>query len=381
MDAHRTPSGVVVLYNHSERLVKGEPQDLLADQGVIVCAHAIADALAAGNESVVLVPVTGDVEAALEPFPPTEWLVFNLAEGLDGRLFEETRMAWALEAMGYRFTGADAAALALSTQKARAKEALARAGVSTPSWRLFRHPQEVTEASVQGLPLPLIVKPVAEDASLGVGAESVVHSIEGLRQRVAYVVERYRQAALAEEFIDGREFNISVWGEPPEVLPIAEIDFTAFEGTYDRIVSFAAKWENESFAFNNTPVVCPAPVSPALERRIREVALAAWKAMGCRGYARIDMRVSPQDVPYVIEVNCNPDLSPDAGFFRAARAAGNTYRDMVLKILEVSLEHKASYDRNSTAERRQSDSGHHREGRRLQADGDRLRRGTLERVS
>ncbi len=381
MDARRKPARVVVLYNHSERLVKGEPQDLLADQGVIACAHAIADALTSEAVSVVLVPVTGDVEMALEPFPPTEWVVFNLAEGLEGRLFEEVRMAWALEAMGYRFTGADAAALALSTQKARSKEALARAGVATPAWRLFRHPEEVTEVSVEGLPFPLIVKPVAEDASLGVGAESVVHSLQGLRERVAYVVERYRQAALVEEFIDGREFNISVWGEPPEVLPIAEIDFTAFDGPYDRIVSFAAKWESESFAFNNTPVMCPARVSPALERRIRETALAAWKAMGCRGYARIDMRVSPQDVPYVIEVNCNPDLSPDAGFFRAVTEAGHSYQSMVLKILEISLEHKASYDRDSTVERRQSDSGRHGAGGRLQTDGDRLRRGTLERVS
>lgn len=381
MDSHGTPTGVVVLYNHSEHLVKGEPQDILADQGVIACAHAVAEALADASVSAVLVPVTGEVETALEPFPPAEWVVFNLAEGLEGRLFEEVRMAWTLEAMGYRFTGSDAAALALSTHKARAKESLARAGVSTPAWGLFRHPQEVTEASVAGWPLPLIVKPVAEDASLGVGAESVVHSIEGLRQRVAYVVERYRQSALVEEFIEGREFNVSVWGEPPEVLPVAEIDFTAFEGTYDRIVSFAAKWESESFAFNNTPVVCPASVSTALERRIRETALAAWKATGCRGYARIDMRVSVQDVPYVIEVNCNPDLSPDAGFFRAARAAGHSYRDVILKILEMCMEHEASYDRDSTAERRQSDSGHYRAGRRLQTDGDRLRRGTLERVS
>jgi D-alanine-D-alanine ligase len=156
---------------------------------------------------------------------------------------------------------------------------------------------------------------------------------------VAYVVERYRQAALAEQFIAGREFNVSLWGSTsPEVLPLAEIDFSAFPDPLKRIVSFAAKWEENSFEYLNTPVRCPADVEPSLAERIRDVARRAWQAIGCRGYARVDIRLSESGIPYVIEVNCNPDISPDAGFFRAARAAGHTYQTMAEHILEMLWE-------------------------------------------
>jgi D-alanine-D-alanine ligase len=344
-DSDDTP-GVVVLYNHSEDLIKGDPRDILADQGVIACAHAVAQALMESGARVALAPIRADVETALKPYPATDWIVFNLGEGLGGRLFEEVRIAWAIETMGYRFTGADAAALALSTHKARAKEALARAGVATPAWRLFRHPDEVTPECLADFPLPLIVKPVAEDASQGIAGGAVVRTLDELRARVAYLVQSYRQAALTEEFIEGREFNISVWGNPPTTLPIAEIDFSAFHDPLDRIVSFAAKWEEESFEYSHTPVVCPAQVTQHLAKAIRQAALKAWQAIGGQGYGRVDMRVSRDNIPYVIEINCNPDISPDAGFFRAARTAGYTYRDMAVKILQMALGQKRTYDSN-----------------------------------
>ena len=209
MDPKRQPSGIVVLYNASETLVKGDPRDLLAEQGVIACAQAVADALRGKGYRVVQVPLYGDVETTLIAYPPTEWTVFNLGEGLSGRLFEEARIAWALEAMGYCITGSGGNAIARSVHKVQAKRLLAAHGVDTPAWWLFRHPDEV-EPMVQDLSLPLIVKPVAEDASIGVGSEAVVHTADALRQRIAYIVEHYRQAALAESFVVGREFNVSV---------------------------------------------------------------------------------------------------------------------------------------------------------------------------
>ena len=192
---------------------------------------------------------------------------------------------------------------------------------------------------------PLIVKPVAEDASIGVGPGAVVHTARALCERVAYVVERYRQAALAEIFVDGREFNISVWGDPPQVLPLAEIDFAAFDDPYARIVSFAAKWEVDSFEYCHTPVLCPASVDPGLGDHVSDVARRAWTTIGCRGYARVDMRLGERDILHVVEVNCNPDLSPDAGFCRAARAAGYSYEDMVVHIAEIARRQHDAYDR------------------------------------
>jgi D-alanine-D-alanine ligase len=348
--------GVVVLYNASDGLVKGEPQDMLAERGVVACAQAIAESLQETEYRVTLVPLRGDVEVALAPYPPTQWVIFNLGEGLNGRLFEEARIAWALEAMGYRFTGSGGDALARSTHKAQAKELLAASGVATPAWWLFRHPDEVA-ALTDDLSFPLIVKPVAEDASIGVGPDAVVHTVPALCERVAYVVERYRQAALAEAFVVGREFNVALWGDPPQALPLAEIDFSAFADPYTCIVSFAAKWEEASFEYHHTPALCPALVDSGLGCCIVDTARRAWTAIGCRGYARVDMRLGDDGVPYVVEVNCNPDLSPEAGFYNAVRAAGYGYADMAAHILEVAKNQLYAYDRVCFTQRQVIHSG------------------------
>jgi D-alanine-D-alanine ligase len=329
------PDQVLVLFNASEHLIKGEAKDMLAEQGVIACAEAIAQALRAVGLRVELAPIRDDVESALRPFPPHEWTVFNLGEGSVGRLFEEARIAWALEAMGYCYTGSDGSAIARSVDKPLAKELLVAKGVLTPAWRVVRHADEV-EAHLGPLAFPLIVKPVAEDASIGVGPEAVVHSLPALRERVGYVLRHYRQAAMVEAFIPGREFNISLWGRPPEVLPLAEVDFGAIPDRHAQIVSFAAKWEPDSFEYGHTPVICPARTTPELGREVRRTALRAWSAIGPRCYARVDMRISEECVPYVLEVNCNPDLSPDAGFYRAAHARGLTYAQMTLRILQLT---------------------------------------------
>lgn len=381
MKSERESCDVVVLYNASENLVKGEPQDILAEQGVIACARAVADALRSAGYRVAQVPICDDVESALAPYPPDRWDVFNLGEGLAGRLFEEARIAWALEAMGYCFTGASGGAIVRGVHKARTKQLLAAEGVNTPSGWLFRRPGEVDALAAQ-LCFPLIVKPVAEDASIGVGPEAVVHTAQALRERVAYVTARYRQAALAELFVTGREFNVALWGgEPPQTLPLAEIDFSAFADPYVRIVSFAAKWQEDSFEYCHTPVICPAPVDAALGDRIEETARRAWAAVGCRGYARVDMRLGDGDLPYVVEVNCNPDLSPDAGFYNAAWAAGYSYADMVTHILEIARRQFYVDDRICNEERRPISIGHNGRSRRVQSRRVGLRRGTLERLA
>lgn len=328
--------GVVVLYDVSERLVKGEPCDMLAEQSAIGCSQAVADALRTAGYRVVELPIYTDLEPALAPYPPTDWVVFNLVEGLEGRLFEAVRVAWALDAMGYRFTGSPGAALACSTHKAQAKALMEANDVAVPPWRVFRHPSEVDGNLAPSLLFPLIVKPLAEDASLGISREAVVYTGQELRERVAYVVKRYRQAALAETFIVGREFNISLWGDPPEVLPLSEIDFNAIADPYARLFSFAAKWEEDSFEYQHMPDLCPATVDPDLRESLTAIALRSWTAIGCRGYARMDVRVSSEGIPYVLEVNCNPYLLPGAGFHRAARAAGYDYQDMVVTILQLA---------------------------------------------
>jgi len=337
---------VLVIYNDSERLIKGRPQDILAEREVVNCAHDVAQALASAGYDVEMARITADVEMALAPYPPSEWLVFNLGEGLGGRLFEEVRIAWALEAMGYRYTGSDAMALAISTHKARAKAVLESAGVPTPPWRLFCSADQVSDDSLAGLPFPLFVKPVAEDASLGIDVASVVRSMEALRARVAMVVAQYHQAALVESYIHGRELNAPLWGDAPALLPLAEIDFRSEFGQAARVVSYASKWQPESVDWASTPVTCPALVEPALEARIRELALASWRAIGGQGYGRVDMRVDEAGEPWVIEVNCNPDLAPDGGFFRSAKAGGYSYPQMICNILQFAMDRTHVYHRS-----------------------------------
>jgi D-alanine-D-alanine ligase len=145
-----------------------------------------------------MIPVSTAVELALTPFPPDQWLIFNLYESLAGRLFEEARNAWGLEAMGYRFTGSGGEAIARTTNKAYAKSIMTMNGIPTPPWWLFRDPDDAKSVQLDDFHFPLIIKPVAEDASTGVTEKAIAHATSELQERVAYVIDRYRQAALVE---------------------------------------------------------------------------------------------------------------------------------------------------------------------------------------
>lgn len=362
LDREALSRPVAVLYNAYDELIKGEPQDLIADQGVELCARAVVESLEQLGLEVVPLPFKETVEQVLYAFPPQEYTIFNFAEGMSGRLFEEARIAWTLESMGYAFTGSDGHAIALSTNKARAKKMFQDAGLATPDWWVIRHPDELVSLDQDDFPFPLIVKPVAEDGSIGLSSASVVKDMRGLKERLAFVVEHYRQSALVERFIDGREINVALWGIDPHVLAVAEIDFVGYEDPLSRIVSFDAKWQDSSYAFHNTPARIPADLTPRQSHAIHTAARHAWRLLGCMGYARVDIRLDREDVPYIIEVNCNPDISPGAGFAHAAQAVGYTYTGMVRKILMFSRRRTDVYRTGSAAQRWPLDHDDYRTG-------------------
>ena len=286
MGPTRGRARIIVVYNASPFLIKGEPQDMLAEQGVIACLQAVAAALA-GRYEVQRVPIHADVEVALAPYLPTEWVVFNLGEGIQGRLFEEARNRMGAGSNGYCMTR-----LAVEMRRPVPYTRC----MPNSCLRVWASRRRVAPASHLRRGggwsrFPLIVKPVAEDGSLGIGPEAVVHDLAALRERVGHTIECYRQAALVEEFITGREFNVSLWGDSPEVLPLAEIDFRDFADPCNQIVSFAAKWDATSFAYHHTPVLCLVSVDRRLAGRIQEAALAAWHVIGCQGYGTFYMRV------------------------------------------------------------------------------------------
>lgn len=323
--------GVIILYNDTPSLIKGEAVDLISEQGVVTCAQAVDQALSSQDLTTRLIPFSDQAETALTEYSPADWVVFNLAEGSRARLYEEARIAWLLEARGYYFTGCCGRTLALTTNKALTKYYLTKIGLRTPSWWLFHTTSEVVKSN--DYPFPLFVKPVAEDASLGIENSSVVYNLKSLQERVDYVIQTYQQAALVEEFIRGREFNIAAWGNPPQLLPLAEIDFQGIDAHDARIVNYAAKWLDASHEYHHTPAICPARVPPKLQRSLARSALRALDCAGVRAYARVDLRLSEENIPYILEINCNPDISPEAGFATAAASTGLTYQEMIAQIL------------------------------------------------
>jgi len=176
---------------------------------------------------------------------------------------------------------------------------------------------------------PVILKPILQDASIGIDQESIFMDDSSLRDGIEEFFNRFG-TLLVEEYIAGREFNISIFGYPsPRVLPIAEIDFSAFPEELFPIVGYRAKWDRASFEYSHTPRKSPQGLSPPLRERIERIALECFHLLMLRDYGRIDMRVNDCEQIYVLEVNANPCLSPDAGFAAAIQQSGMTYTDMV----------------------------------------------------
>lgn len=327
------PVSILVLYTQVDSVIKGEAIDLIADQEPARVAQEIANGLEDLGYRTACVGVTGDVAAAVAPFDPAGWVVFNLCESLGGDSAMEASVPPILEAHGLAYTGSPAATMAACLDKAGAKARLAAQGLPTPHYAVMSSPMERCD-----VPLPALVKPLAEDASLGITLDSIVRDRAALAGQVAYILERYQQPALVEEFIPGREFNAAIWGnDSPEPLPLQEISYEDISDPLQRLLTYESKWVEDSFAYWHTPGICPATVDAALEKRLLQTALAAYRLMGCRGYARIDMR-ERDGAPYILEVNPNPSLASEGGFVRAARAAGLDQAQMAEQIVRFALE-------------------------------------------
>jgi D-alanine-D-alanine ligase len=177
-----------------------------------------------------------------------------------------------------------------------------------------------------------------EDASVGITEENRVTTPAELRKRARDLMLEFRQPVLAERYVDGREVNVTLIGNGAElrVLPLHEIDFAAMPADRPRIVSYAAKWDENHVDYAGTKPVPLRNASPAFVANVERVAREAWDAMGLRDYGRIDLRVDGANVPWVIDVNPNPDISPDAGVARSARLAGMSYPQMIAHIADVA---------------------------------------------
>ena len=261
-------------------------------------------------------------------------VVFNLVEARWDAPFLEMIAAGIYEIMDIRYTGSTPSTLGLCQRKNVTKRILLAHGIPTPRFKTVMK----NDTSFQHrLHYPLVVKPAREDGSQGVDDESVVVDLLSLKQRVRYILDEFQQPAMLEEFIDGRELNVSILGlEEPVVLPISEVDFSKLPKSANTIFTYQAKWEPIHEVYHRTPSICPAPLSKRLEKEVREIALRAYQVMGCRDYARIDLRLDKQKRPFVLEVNPNPHLSEGMGFMRSAESGGLSFGQTLKKIVELA---------------------------------------------
>ena len=306
---------VLLLYNINPSWPQQDIQDCYN------AAHLLMDSLTEIGHSIQEVCVQSpDLDMYLEGVNPNEYLIFNWCEELPGIPHSASLVARALDRMGFTYTGTGSDALAFSQDKRQVKSSLRFQGVPTPRWQIA-----AGSISDGWDCYPAIVKPVLEHCSFGVTREAVVLSPTELAERVQYVLDTFHQPALVEEFIDGREFHISVLGDGKlHTLPPAEMDFSAFGNVKDRLCTFESKFDPQSRSYNMIELHLPAILTQDEQHQIEAVALAAYRLVGCRDYARLDLRLR-DGIFYVLDVNPNADFSPDTSLAISAELSGLSY--------------------------------------------------------
>jgi len=289
-------------------------------------------------------PCTLDLAAIARQLKAGQFdLVVNLVESLDGKGRLIHLFPYLLDALGLPYSGSPAGALLLTSNKAAAKKVLARAGLPTPSWMgPYPSREEVPLTVPKNESGIWIIKSTWEHASIGLDAASLLKTnsaetvISAMRQRLPLL----GGCCFAEQFIEGREFNLSILAGPqgPQVLPPAEILFKGFDEKTPRIVDYQAKWDESSFAFHNTPRTFSfVPEDEPLLAELSRLAERCWCLFRLGGYARVDFRVDGAGRPWILEVNTNPCLSPDAGFAAAIEQAGVPFTEAMERIIEDAL--------------------------------------------
>jgi D-alanine-D-alanine ligase len=337
-DKQKKKYKVGILFNRPAEPPRGEDSDYVAEAEVEEQAESVQKALDKLGFEYQMMPFEIDLELlikTLKKYKPD--VVINLCEGAFGNSHHELNVPSMLELLNIPYTGSPPLSLGMGQNKGLTKKILEANGLPTPKFKVLENPQ-----NWQGdLEFPLFVKPLKEDASLGVSNKSYVRNKDELQAQVEYITNRYKQPALVEEYIAGRELNVAILGnENPRALPISEITFDFKDEP--KIVSFSAKWFKESDEYKKTKPVCPALLDPSVKNNVERIALQAFEILYCRDYARIDIRLRDNS-PWILEVNPNPDISPEAGFSRSLKAAGISYEQFVEKIIHFALQRASQH--------------------------------------
>ncbi len=331
------------------------------DQDVLIQADTVSGALRTLGHDVMILTCHLDLASikrrlvSLEPD-----LVFNLVESLEGHGRLIHLFPALLDAMGLPYTGSQTDVIWMTSHKVMAKRHMRAVGISTPAW-LGPCPKDATSilspdwsAPIDGSAQNLIVKSLWEHASVGLESDSIIPKAAGkdIYRELSKRVPRIG-ACFAEEYIHGREFNLSILAGPdgPQVLPPAEIVFEGFDPSRPLIVGYRAKWETSSFEYQHTlRRVDFKPEDKSLLTALSDLALRCWKIFGLRGYARVDFRIDNTGKPWVLEINANPCISPDAGFAAAVNAAGVDLTRAVDRIIRDGMMQHAEIPNDVSAD-------------------------------
>ena len=318
------------------------------EKDVLIQSEAVSRALQELNHETITLGCSLDLdemERQLSSIGPD--MVFNLVESLAGEGRFIHFFPGLLDAMGIPYTGSPTEVLCVTSHKVLAKERMTHYGLATPAWR-GPYPADIPclqEDPPQADKKTWLIKSLWEHGSLGLDDSGPISGV-GFEKLDKLLVERapmLGRACFAEVFIPGREFNLSLLmdSEGPRVLPPAEICFENYDDKRLRIVGYRAKWESESFEFHHTPRRFDFPPGDtSLLETLTSMAVRCWQCFGMRGYCRVDFRVDPDGRPWILEINSNPCLSPDAGFAAAVSRAGMTYKDAVAKIIADTVQSK-----------------------------------------
>ncbi|HPN30931.1 MAG TPA: ATP-grasp domain-containing protein [bacterium] len=325
---HTLKKNILLLYDIDSEWTDAEKKEVLDS------VYLLGNSLKKINHKVEYLELnSNNLKSLLKSYSPEENIIFNWCESIPGIPLSEPNVVEIIEESGFVYTGSTADVLRLSENKYQTKLMLEKNKINTPYSKVFHSPK-----NIEWDLFPAIIKSATDHSSLGVTPQSVVLNLEELRERAAFFLKKYKHPALVEVFIDGREFHISLLGNGEiETLPIAEMDFSAFTDIHDRICSFEAKFVPNSKHYSEIQTLLPAPLSEKDYDLISKAAKESYQTIGCRDYARIDIRMK-DDIAYVLDVNPNPDISYDASMANAAEISGYSYGEFGNVLLNLAAE-------------------------------------------
>jgi len=311
----QTDLPVLLLYNLDQNW---PPEDISTS---LKLTAMMTEAMQAAGHPVIPARLEDDkLSDLLGKYDPAELIVFNWCEEVPGIPHSSWMVAHELERLGFTYTGSDYPALVLGQDKRQVQQRLKEACIPTPMWKIYY------SANTEDWDIfPAIVKPAFEHCSYGITREAVVETQAELTKRVSYVFDQFKQPALVEEFIDGREFHVGVIGNGRlQMLPPAEIDFSIFDDIHDRLCTYDANFAPSTLAYQNSFAKLPIYFTPDELCCMEKAVLGAYRATDCRDYARMDIRMR-DGIFYILDVNHNADLSPETSLIKAAELVGYPY--------------------------------------------------------